>query len=224
MRVLILGASGRTGKYILEAALAKGYEVNCLVRNPKKFLAYQANAQVSIIEGTPASLDDLARAAEDCEYLVSALNISRRSDFPWARLRTPKHFLSEVMQNILKLAEAQKFQKITICSAWGVNETFKEIPWWFQLLIKYSNIGVAYRDHERQEALLDKTDYLNWTVVRPVGLINRGKMKELRLSFNNQPKPLLTVSRKEVGYFILDSLTQSEFDYKKPVLSSPLFS
>ena len=36
MKILILGATGRTGKLILEETLNQGYEVNCLVREPKK--------------------------------------------------------------------------------------------------------------------------------------------------------------------------------------------
>mgnify|MGYP000574933134 CR=1 FL=1 len=39
MKILVLGATGRTGKHITEYALTKGYQVNCLVRTPDKIAA-----------------------------------------------------------------------------------------------------------------------------------------------------------------------------------------
>lgn len=223
-RILILGATGRTGQHVLEAALTEDYEVNCLVRYPQKLERYQQDPRVKLIQGNPLNLAELTKAAEACHYLLSSLNISRKSDFPWAPLRTPKKYLSEVMQNIIQLQQRQAFEKVVICSAWGVNETLKDIPWWFRLLIQYSNIGPAYKDHERQERLLDLHYTGPWTVVRPVALINRTKQKAVSISYQNQPKPGLTISRREVGVFMLDALKRPELDFRKPVIWSPLFA
>ncbi len=41
---------------------------------------------------------------EDCDYIIDVLNISRNSDFPWASLRTPKTFLSAVMNKIIEIS------------------------------------------------------------------------------------------------------------------------
>ena len=44
-------------------------------------------------------------------------------------------------------------RRLVLTSAWGAGETAAEIPGWFRWFIQNSNIGPAYRDHERQEAL-----------------------------------------------------------------------
>lgn len=222
MRVLILGASGRTGRFVLEEALKQGYEVRCLVRSVQKIQPYSENPQLSITEGTPANKEDLRAAAKGCNYILNSLNISRRSDFPWSRLRTPKTFLSEVMKHILEISQEMDLNRIVICSAWGVKETRKDIPWWFRAMIDYSNIGFAYKDHARQEDLLASQEEVNWTIIRPVGLINRLKRKEIRRSENNDPKPYLTISRKEVGIFMVEALTDVELLSKRVVISSAL--
>ena len=38
MKILILGATGRTGRLIVEEALKQGYDLNVLVRDKKKIL------------------------------------------------------------------------------------------------------------------------------------------------------------------------------------------
>tara|TARA_R110002073_G_scaffold336006_1_gene529836 strand:+ start:62 stop:715 length:654 start_codon:yes stop_codon:yes gene_type:complete len=216
MKILILGATGRTGKLILEEALNQGYEVNCLVREPKKIKENHKN--LKILKGSPEQISDLESAIKDCKAIISALNISRKSDFPWSKLRTPPTFLSSVMKNIISLTDKNGLERIVVCSAWGVAETEKEIPVWFGWFIKNSNIGIAYKDHERQENELRKSK-LDWTIVRPTGLTNFKKEKKIIESYNNEPKPKLTISRKNVAKFMVNALKRKELIGQTPVIS-----
>ena len=216
MKLLILGATGRTGKLILEEALNQGYKVRCLVREPKK-INLNHNA-LEVYKGSPEQISDLDNAIKDCDRIISVLNISRKSDFPWARLRTPPTFLSDVMKNIISLIKKNELERLIVCSAWGVAETEKEIPAWFRWLIKNSNIGIAYKDHERQENELKKSK-LNWTIVRPTGLTNFKMEKKIIESYNNEPKPRLTISRKNLAKFMVNALKRRELIGKTPVIS-----
>jgi putative NADH-flavin reductase len=98
-QILILGSTGRTGKWLLEEALQRGYAVNVLVRDASKILP---QTHLTVFEGKPDATADLQKAAKGCEAVLSTLNISRTSDFPWARLRASSDFLSKTMQNIAK--------------------------------------------------------------------------------------------------------------------------
>ena len=95
---------------------------------------------------------------------------------------------------------------------------FEEIPVWFRWFIKNSNIGVAYKDHERQENEL-KTSKLDWTIVRPTGLTNFKKEKKIIESYNNEPKPKLTISRKNVAKFMVNALKRDELIGQITVIS-----
>lgn len=171
MKILLLGATGRTGKLVLKAAKENDYQINCLVRNKGKV---EESNGVQVFTGNPNNADDLEKAIQGCEAIISALNISRTSDFPWANLRTPPQYLSEVMSKTLKLAEKHNINRLVVCSAWGVAETKDDLPGWFRWFIDNSNIGVAYKDHEHQEKLIRESD-LDWTIVRPSGLTNSKK-------------------------------------------------
>jgi putative NADH-flavin reductase len=216
MKVLILGATGRTGKLILEESLNQGHEINCLVRKPEKIK--EKHKRLNLFEGSPERTSELKNAMQGCEGIISVLNISRKSDFPWSKLRTPPTFLSDVMKNIVSLAENNATKRLIVCSAWGVAETAKEIPFWFTWFIKNSNIGVAYDDHEKQENILKKSN-LKWTIVRPTGLTNFKNEKKIIISYNNNPKPKLTISRKNVAKFMINALSNDELIGRTPVIS-----
>ncbi|MEL6191477.1 MAG: NAD(P)H-binding protein [Bacteroidota bacterium] len=217
MKILILGSTGRTGKLLLEECLNLGYEVNCLVRDMGKISPKLST--VTYFEGTPADKVALKNAIQGCEAVVSALNVSRTSDFPWAPLRTPPTFLSKVMQNLIELHAENPLSQIVICSAWGVHETLDDIPWWFRMMIQNSNIGPAYADHERQENLLVESG-IPFTIVRPAGLTNFSKKGKVKVSYENTPKPGLMIFRGDVAAFMAEAVGNQALIGKKPTISA----
>lgn len=209
MKILILGATGRTGKYLLEEALSRGFEVNILVRDSKKVKI--KSDKLSVFEGNPSNLIELKTAITGCKSVISGLNISRYSDFPWSKLRTPKDFLEKTVLNIIELNKTNPLEKVMVISAWGVSDTKQDIPFWFRWLIENSNIKYGYLGHEQQEKLL-KNSNLNWTSVRPVGLTNFERNEEVLTSMNNFPKPNLTISRKSVAQFMLGIFENNSYE------------
>jgi hypothetical protein len=196
--------------------LDRGYIVNVLVRD-KNGLTIHPN--LSVFEGTPTDKKALGNAMENCEVVISALNISRNSDFPWSQLRTHPYFLSESIGNVIELGTGLGVKRVLVLSAWGVGDTRNDIPWWFKWLIDHSNIGIAYLDHERQEKLLVDSG-LEYTAIRPVGLINSETEKEVLVSLTSAEKPGLTISRKSVARFIVSILENDWYVNQMPVVST----
>jgi len=215
MKILILGATGRTGRLIVEEALKHGYDLNVLVRDKNKI---PFTAKIKVYHGTPARRTDLAAAMQGCDLIVSALNITRASDLPWSKPITPKNFITESMQNVIAEAGQQKLERLITISAWGVGETKQEVPFWFRWLINYTNLRFNYAEHESQEKLLAGSN-LKWTAVRPVALNDSNKVKTLKVSFNNSPKPSLQISRQSVAKFIVDIVKSDKYDRKSPTIS-----
>lgn len=216
MHILILGATGRTGERLLHEALAAGYRVTVLVRDHRQ-LNHQSD-RLTVLESQFFDSASLKMAVAGCDAVISTLNISRTSDFPWSPLRTPPTFLSDMLTRLLLICEAQQVQRLIVVTAWGANETRKDIPFWFRWLIDYSNIGVAYRDHERQEQLLTQSS-LDWTIVRPVGLTNGHDHKPLIETTGNHPKPNLTISRTNVARFLLDVVAGERYSRQAVTIS-----
>jgi putative NADH-flavin reductase len=216
MHILILGATGRTGRLLVKEALKRGHHVSVVVGHKSSL---KCNAElVDIHEGTPLNIYTLANAMRDCEAIMSTLNISRISDFPWSKLRTSKDFLSSSIQNVLTTAKEQHINRIIVTTAWGVAETRKDMPFWFRWLVDNSNIKYAYRDHARQEEML-KLSGTKWTIIRPVGLTDSEKNRKVKVTLHNSRKPSFTISRRNVAHFMLDVLEKDLYIRECPVIS-----
>jgi uncharacterized protein YbjT (DUF2867 family) len=216
MKILILGSTGRTGRVLVTEALKRGYHVNVLVRN-KNRLPFPAKS-VTVFEGSPVNAADLKIALRGCKAVISALNISRTSDFPWAKLISPPHLLSDTMSTLIPIAKQQNIFRIITVSAWGVLETSSELPFWLKWVIRYSNVAAAYHQHEAQEELL-RSSGLNWTAVRPTILFNSGKQEDIKVSYNGSPKPGLFISRYSLAQFALRILQDNIYYKKSPTVS-----
>jgi uncharacterized protein YbjT (DUF2867 family) len=70
MKLLVLGATGGTGRQIVSQACAKGHSVVALVRSGAK-AGDLSGAQ--LVEGDARDAQTLARALQDCSGVISAL-------------------------------------------------------------------------------------------------------------------------------------------------------
>lgn len=216
MRIALLGATGRTGKLILHKAIENGHQVNVLVRDKSRLPSFAKG--IIVIEGSTLDKNKLSQVIHECDAVVNSLNISRNSDFPWSKLRTPQQFLSNTVTNLVEVMRAKSVKRLVSISAWGTNETFNHLPLWFRWLIQNSNIGFAYRDHERQELIISQSE-LDWTMILPAGLTNATKKADVQVSFNNQPKPKLTIGRSCVADFVISTLEKGLYIKRMPVIS-----
>lgn len=197
-----MGATGRTGNWVVKEAVRKGYEVNCLVRSPQKLPDVEG---IHVFVGNAINVPDLKKAVAGCGAVISALNISFKSNFPWSPLSSSKTYMSDVMKTLVPVVNEQGLKRVIVCTALGVGETRKDIPFLFRLIVDHSNIGYVYQDHERQEAVLRNSD-LDWTIVRPTGLTNSEKEEQIKESFGSGTKLSNTISRKSVGRCMVEAV------------------
>jgi putative NADH-flavin reductase len=216
MRVLLLGATGRTGHLILEELIARRHSIVVVVRDRDKIRI--SSSKMLVFEGSTLDERLMASAFIGCDAVISALNVSRNSDFPWSALRTPKSLMSDTIKLVISIAKSHRLNRIIVLSAWGAHETINDIPWWFRWTIKFSNIKYGYWDHERQEDLLLESG-MNWTAIRPVGLINSKAHKQVKVVINGKTKPSLIINRQSVALFTADVLEKDMYVKMTPAIS-----
>lgn len=204
MKILLLGATGRTGRAVLNIALEAGHEVVTLVRDPTR-LSVKEHPQLSVIEGTPANAADVSRALSGCAAVISTLNNNRASDAPWSKPISPAGFMTGVMRDCVAAMKEQGVSRIAVLSAAGVGDSFPHTPWIFRWLIRHSNLGHTYRDHETQERVLTESG-LAWTIARPVGLSDKSTKRSLAMAFGKPQETSMTIQRGHVARFLVDCL------------------
>lgn len=211
MKLLVLGASGRTGQLIVEKGLARGHQVTALVRNPD---AVPSAPGLTVLKGTPTDAAALTAAADGADAILVALNNPRSSDLPWAKPLTTEKILTRVAENIIALGG----KRVVSLSAAGVGDSFDTAPWFMRFMIRRTNLAYAYADHESVEQAYRKSD-ARWTLVRAVGLSNGTREKPLIVGTATAPKPGMMVRRSAVAEFMLDCAEKDVHVDGTPVIS-----
>lgn len=212
--LLVLGGSGRTGIHVLTQAAQRGHRVRALVRNPA---ALDAPDGVELITGTPASADDLRRAADGADAVITVLSNSRASDNPWARPVSPPAFMTDATRTTLAVMEEMGISRIAVASTLGAGDSWQGLNPLFKALITTSNIRYGYDDHHGVDAVV-RASSAQWVMVRSVALTDKAPRGPLRAAVAGAEKPGLTVSRIEVARFLLDSLQEDTWLRQAPLI------
>ena len=168
MKLLILGASGATGRWLVTLAAQAGHDVTALVRPST---AFDAPAGVRVIRGDVVDPAIIATAVENKDAVASCLGIRRASKFPWAPILSPPDFTASVASALVPAMSHAGVRRVVAISAGGVAESITQLTTPVRWMVGAGTIGVAYRDLAEMERLLSAS-LLDWLAVRPVTLMN----------------------------------------------------
>ncbi|WP_416980707.1 NAD(P)-dependent oxidoreductase [Streptomyces sp. T028] len=212
--LLILGGTGRTGIHVLKEAAERGHRVRALVRHPD---AVQAPAGVELIQGTPANIDDLRKAASGTNAVISTLNNSRASDNPWAKPVSPPMFMTDATRNTLTVMQEEGIHRIVVTSTMGAGDDWARINPVFRALIKISNLKAGFDDHHGVDRLLRASD-VDWTLARAVALSDKPMSGALHAAEAGTEKPGARINRGDLARFLLNTLEQDTWIRKAPLV------
>jgi putative NADH-flavin reductase len=214
-RILLYGATGRTGGLLLTYALQQGYAVTALVRSPEK-LTLRAD-HLTIIKGQPTNLADVRRAMQDCDVVISALAaLNELEVLSFKKIPAP-HILETTMRHTIAAMGELGLKRIVTLSSIGASESRPLAPWYMRLMIRLTNFKIVFADHAGQEALLRQST-LEWTIARPVALNNNAETGQLVVGYDATPSPF-KMSRRQLAEFMVNCLDDKKFIHKAPLLS-----
>lgn len=226
MRILLLGASGRTGALALAEALARNHTVTALVRRPD---ALSPHRNLTVVTGTPLHPTDISRAiaeapdSDPVRAVISTLNTARTSDNPWAQPTSPPHLMADSVRHALAVMREYGVKKMVVLGTNGVGSSRAHGGWVFNWVVDHSNLKIAFEDHHEVQRVLEaeaeRDAAFKWVDVRATGLSN-GAKKPVK-EFGNEGKGVgWWVSRKSVAGFLLDAVEGSRWDLQTPVISN----
>ena len=190
MRLLLLGATGRTGGHVLDLALAGGHEVTAFVRSPDKV---GPKPRLRVIGGDPLTCSGLADALDGCHAVISTLGAPPRE-----ALR-PSTLMTRFGAATVRAMKAQGVERLAVLSA-AVLFPGKGIQFaFFKWLLSHHA-----RDLVQMEELVRASD-LAWTIARPPRLV-QGSDTRYRAASGALPEKGTVVSFRAVAAFLLDSI------------------
>lgn len=174
MHVVVAGASGATGRHVVDEALRAGHRVTALVRNPAR---YRAPEGVSVLQADVVT-DARIELPADAEAVVSALGKTE--------LHSPEPTCLLGVVHLLAAMHATGIRRIVVVSAQPVLRSGRGLGWfgrWVLLPVVRLWGREIYPDLARMEAYLrDRSGQCDWTVVRPGYLRDADRSDRFRLA------------------------------------------
>jgi uncharacterized protein YbjT (DUF2867 family) len=209
MKIVVLGATGRTGRLVVEQALTRGHEVVAYVRNPQGIAASPA------LEIAVGQLDDmlaLKAAINGADAVLVCLGTKGK------RMKKIVDLMQKSVPSIIKAMKEANVPRLVLESAYGVGDTAGLIA----RVIYKTVVGAIYRDKERSEALLLGSG-LKWTSVYPVILTDGPPADAVEVRSMTQVHKVAgmpKVSRADVARVMLDAARDDRTIGQKLLVSS----
>lgn len=213
--LLVLGGSGRTGAHVLTYAAQRGHRVRALVRDPDRV---QAPAGVELIRGTPAAIDDIRRAAEGTEGVISVLNNARASDNPWAKPVSPPMFMTTAARNTLTVMGEQGIRRIVLTSTQGAGDDWARLNPLVRAFIRLSNIRTGFADHTGVDRVVRAASGIDWTLARAVTLTDKPAGGPVRAAEAGTEKPGARINRADLARFLVRTIEDDAWIHAAPLV------
>jgi putative NADH-flavin reductase len=208
MKLTIFGATGRTGKYLLEQALEAGYEVTVLVRSAEKITAESPN--LTIIQGDARDAEKVDRAIRRAEAVLVTLGPVRGG---------PMDVMAKAAANIVSSMKAHNVKRVVFTTGAGVPAPEDQPNLMNKLmgfLVKTLSRQV-YQDSLRGVQIIQDSG-LDWTIARGPMLRDapyNGSYQVGYVGVNMSG----TLSRGNFAHFVLEQVDDLSYLHKIPAIS-----
>ncbi|PQO35636.1 NAD-dependent epimerase [Blastopirellula marina] len=224
MTVLVVGATGATGKLLVEQLLKRGHQVRVIVRSRDRLPdSVRSHPSITIVEANLLDLADeeLGQHVSGCDAVASCLghNLTFKGLFG-----NPRRLVTDATRRLCRAIEQAKptgrVRFVLMNTAGNRNRDLDE-PATFANRIVVGLIRWAvppHADNEQASGVLRQeigknNSSLSWVVVRPDSLVNQSEVTEYELAPSPTRDPIFnagTTSRINVAHFMADLATDRE--------------
>jgi len=195
MRLFILGATGRTGRELVDQALTRRHQVTAFVRTPEKLDVSREG--LTVIKGDLLNANAVGAALEGHDAVLSAIG-------PQARGRTT--ITRDSAQATVAAMRVRNVRRLVIL---GAAMLFDDAGFVARILRKTLLREVA-KDLCGMEIVVTASS-LDWTIICPPRLTNGPLTKQYAVADDHLPLGAglaAKISRSDVAHFVLDEVEQ----------------
>ncbi|KAF2515356.1 NAD(P)H-binding protein [Flavobacterium zhairuonense] len=206
-KVAVLGGAGRTGNYLINQLLEKGFNVKALIRNPDKFT--NQNSNLEIIKGDAVDENSIRLLLKDCEAVISTIG-QRPGEAMVA---------SQSVKNVLKIMKEQEIDRFVLLAGLNIDTPFDKKSSKTILATDWMKTNFPLIQEDRQKAydLLVQSD-INWTQVRVPFIEFVSKRSEIAVSLEDCLGD--KISSFDIARFMVKEMTESNYGRQSPFIST----
>jgi len=207
IKVALLGATGKAGKYLLQELLANGYNIKSLIRSPKTYTI--SHPLMEIVEGDIKDLDTARQLLEDCDVVMSAIG-QNKDDVLISSLAT---------LNIIKAMKEFNITRYILLTGSnlevpGDQKSAKNLEGmaWMK-----TTFPVFVADKQKAYKILTNSS-IDWTVVRLPWIEQTDERRGLIVDLQDCLEDL--ISTTDLADFLINQITDTTYVKKAPFVAS----
>lgn len=205
MKIVILGATGKVGKILVQKALSRGMEVKILSRSSEKL--EELSQKIEIVKGDYFDKSALEGLITNEDAVLSTIGAPFGKDHKYK----PEDY-GTAMSNLVEVLEKKGIGRFINITSAGTTYKGEKVSFKRKMIrFMISFIGpVVIPSKEKELAILMRSN-LNWTSVRPPSIAEvSGKLtaEETNIGFK--------VDTNQLADFMLDNIESTEWVRKAP--------
>lgn len=198
MKILVLGAAGKTGEAVVSQALAQGHSVTAFVHDANEFKGQGAR----VIEGDALDRVTVEDAVAGQDAVVDALG----GHTPWAKSTLE----TNAARNLIQAMHKHEVKRLLVVSALGAGGTGHLVPSWYEHLIMPTLLRGVMHDKESMEPVVEASGP-QWTLIRPAHLVDGEATGNVHLFEHGSSETAHKITRADLAAFMLDALAQGKY-------------
>ncbi|HUO82594.1 MAG TPA: SDR family oxidoreductase [Gammaproteobacteria bacterium] len=201
LRILIVGATGGTGRMLVAQSLERGYAVTAFVRDPSRLKI--EHPRLRIVPGDVLDAESVAAAVYGQQAVLSALG--HKQYFKPTRIQ------SQGTANILRAMDTHGVSRFVCETSLGIGDSAGRMGLYYTFFVVPFILPFYYWDKTRQERIIGASG-ADWVIVRP-GALNNGARRGQYRHGRHVGNYFWTVriSRADVAAFMLDQLESDSY-------------
>lgn len=205
--IALIGATGKAGKYILNALIPQGFTVKVLLRTPEKLEVN--HPLVEKITGNVKDYETILNLLQGCDAVISALGQSK-GDEP---------AFSQAAANIIRAMTALNIQRYIVITGLTLDAADDKKSFRTKLLSRLMKLSfpATIADKQQEYALLLQS-HLDWTVVRLPMIEQTSSLGVVKVSLTDCPGK--KISTTDLATFLIGQLSDERFIRRAPFIAN----
>ncbi len=207
MKLLVLGAAGKTGRAVVDQAIERGHDVTAFVHTADEY----HRTDVRVVVGDARDQHSVFTAVHGQNAVIDALG--GHLPFLETTLET------DTAHNVITAMTEAGVHRLLVISTLGEGTSTANIHDFYKHFIMPTLLRGVMKDKASMEATVEHSQ-LDWTIVRPAGLRD-GDPKGIHIVSPETAEKVRFITRADVATFLLGQLTSTEYLHQAVGIANP---